>query len=87
MFVALGACGFGAISIFVAIATKAGAPLLDVLYWRYMIAALVLLFVLVRSGGRPDRRDDSRRGRGIVRFPIQPPRNRRCPPPSRFALH
>ena len=53
---ALGACGFGAISIFVAIATNAGAPLLDVLYWRYMLAALVLLLVLLRSGGRPDRR-------------------------------
>ena len=55
-FVALGACGFGAISIFVAIATNAGAPLLDVLFWRYMIAALVLLLVLLRTGGRPDRR-------------------------------
>lgn len=53
---ALGACGFGAISIFVAIATKAGAPLLDVLYWRYVIATVVLLAVLLRAGGRPDRR-------------------------------
>ena len=56
LFVALGASGFGAISIFVAIATNAGAPLLDVLYWRYLIAAGVLFLILWRTGGRPDRR-------------------------------
>ncbi|MEK7402918.1 MAG: DMT family transporter [Gemmatimonadota bacterium] len=56
LYVTLGACGFGAISIFVAIATNAGASLLNVLYWRYVIAALVLLLVMVRGGGRPDRR-------------------------------
>jgi drug/metabolite transporter (DMT)-like permease len=54
--VAFAACSFGAISILVAIATNAGAPLLGVLTWRYVLAALVLLIVLLRSGRRPDGR-------------------------------
>jgi drug/metabolite transporter (DMT)-like permease len=56
LFVALGACGFGAISIFVQLATDAGTPLLGVLAWRYAIAALVLLGVLLYGGRRPDGR-------------------------------
>jgi drug/metabolite transporter (DMT)-like permease len=56
LFVALGACGFGAISILVKVATDAGAHLLDILFWRYMLASVVLLLVLVRQGKRPDRR-------------------------------
>ena len=52
----IGACSFGTISILIAIATNTGAPLLGVLAWRYMIAAVVLLLVLLRTGRRPDGR-------------------------------
>ncbi len=52
----MGACGFGAISILVQLATNAGTPLLGVLAWRYALAALVLFGVLVYSGRRPDGR-------------------------------
>src|SRR5262245_20843514 len=54
--VAVGACGFGAISIFVALATDAGAPLLAVLTWRYVLATSVLGVALLAAGRRPDRR-------------------------------
>ena len=43
LFVALGACGFGTISILVTLATGAGAPLLAVLFWRYALAVPVLM--------------------------------------------
>lgn len=56
LMVALGACGFGAISIFVALATRAGAPLVAVLTWRYVLAASVLTIALFATGRRPDRR-------------------------------
>lgn len=56
LMVAAGACGFGAISIFVALATEAGAPLLAVLTWRYVLATSVLAIVLFATGRRPDRR-------------------------------
>jgi drug/metabolite transporter (DMT)-like permease len=56
LFVAVGACGFGAISIFTKVARDAGAHLLDILFWRYLLAAFVLLLVLLWQGGRPDRR-------------------------------
>ena len=50
MLVAASAAGFAAISIFVIIATRSGAPLLAVLSWRYIIAAAVL-GVAARVGG------------------------------------
>lgn len=56
VFVAVAACGFGAISIFVALATAAGAPLVAVLAWRYVLAASVLLVAVLAVGLRPDRR-------------------------------
>ena len=56
LMVVVGACGFGAISIFVALATAAGAPLLAVLTWRYVLAASVLVIALLAMGRRPDRR-------------------------------
>lgn len=43
LLVALGACGFGTISILVTLATAAGAPLLAVLFWRYGLAVPVLI--------------------------------------------
>jgi drug/metabolite transporter (DMT)-like permease len=48
--VALSALGFGMISIFVTLATAAGAPLLSVLTWRYAVAA-VLLGIAAWLGG------------------------------------
>ena len=42
LWVALSACGFGAIAIFITFGTRAGAPLLNLLTWRYLLAALVL---------------------------------------------
>ncbi|MEX2177342.1 MAG: DMT family transporter [Gemmatimonadaceae bacterium] len=42
LWVALSACGFGAIAIFITIGTRTGAPLLNLLTWRYLLAALVL---------------------------------------------
>lgn len=50
--VACGACGFGAISILVTFATGAGATLLTVLFWRYLLAALVLVGVALVMGKR-----------------------------------
>jgi drug/metabolite transporter (DMT)-like permease len=42
LWVALSACGFGAIAIFATFGTRAGAPLLNLLAWRYLLAAIVL---------------------------------------------
>src|SRR4051812_28351349 len=54
--VGFAACSFGAISILVTFATRAGAPLLTVLTWRYVLAAAVLLPLSIASGQRFDRR-------------------------------
>jgi drug/metabolite transporter (DMT)-like permease len=56
--VAFSACCFGTIAILVTVATRAGARLVEVLAWRYLLAALLLAFV---AGGprvvrRPGRR-------------------------------
>jgi drug/metabolite transporter (DMT)-like permease len=56
--VALSAAGFATISIFVIFATRAGASLLAVLSWRYIIAAMFLVPIASASGafrnfGRP----------------------------------
>jgi drug/metabolite transporter (DMT)-like permease len=56
LMVVLAACAFGAISILVTFATDAGAPLLTVLTWRYVLAALVLAPVWVAQGKRMDAR-------------------------------
>jgi drug/metabolite transporter (DMT)-like permease len=42
------ACCFGSIAVFVTVATRAGARLVDVLAWRYLLAALLLRLL---SGG------------------------------------
>ena len=46
----LSAAGFAAISTFVILATRAGAPLLTVLSWRYIIAAVVLASMAALMG-------------------------------------
>lgn len=49
---------FGAISIFVTLATRSGARLIDLLFWRYAIAAALLVVV---SGGLAAVRAPGRR--------------------------
>lgn len=56
--VVFSACCFGSIPILITLATRSGARLVDVLAWRYLLAALLLV---VASGGmapvlRPGRR-------------------------------
>ena len=48
LFVLFSACCFGSIGIFTTIALRDGARLIDVLFWRYAIAAVLLVVV---SGG------------------------------------
>lgn len=55
LFVALSACGFAAIAIFVTFATGAGASLLTVLTWRYVVAAAVMVPLAWVAGYRFDR--------------------------------
>jgi drug/metabolite transporter (DMT)-like permease len=50
LLVALGACGFATISIFVTLATETGATLTSVLAWRYMIALPVLFLAAWTAG-------------------------------------
>lgn len=47
--VALSACCFGSITILVTIAQRAGAPLLTILVWRYVLGAAALVLL---AGGR-----------------------------------
>ena len=48
LFVLFSACCFGSISIFTTIAMRSGARLIDVLFWRFALAAVLLVVV---SGG------------------------------------
>lgn len=50
LLVALSACGFAAIAIFVTLATGAGASLLNILSWRYLLAMIVLGGLAAFSG-------------------------------------
>ncbi len=50
LLVAVSACGFGAIAILVSLAHQRGGSLLNVLTWRYVIAALVLGAIAARKG-------------------------------------
>ena len=58
LFVLFSACCFGSISIFTTIAMRGGARLIDVLFWRYAIAAVLLVIV---SGGLTAIRMPARR--------------------------
>lgn len=55
LFILLSACGFSAIAIFITIATGTGAPLLSILSWRYVMAALVLGAIALLQGIRLGR--------------------------------
>jgi drug/metabolite transporter (DMT)-like permease len=48
LLVLFSACCFGSIPILITLATRSGARLVDVLAWRYLLAAVLLVFV---SGG------------------------------------
>lgn len=48
LFVLFSACCFGSIAVFVTVATRAGSRLVDVLAWRFVLAAILLVLV---SGG------------------------------------
>jgi drug/metabolite transporter (DMT)-like permease len=48
LLVLFSACCFGSIPILITLATRSGARLVDVLAWRYLVAAALLVFV---SGG------------------------------------
>jgi drug/metabolite transporter (DMT)-like permease len=63
LLVAFSACCFGSIAIFVSVATEAGARLVEVLAWRFMLAAAVLGVI---AGGPAVIRREMRRGLPIV---------------------
>jgi drug/metabolite transporter (DMT)-like permease len=63
LLVAFSACCFGSIAIFVSVAMRAGARLVDVLAWRFLIAALLLALI---AGGPAAIRRALRRGLPLV---------------------
>jgi drug/metabolite transporter (DMT)-like permease len=65
LLVMFSACCFGSIGTFVTLATRAGAGLVDVLAWRFLIAAILLMVV---SGG--PRVVRSHLGRGWPLLPL-----------------
>lgn len=60
LLVALSACGFASIPIFVILATRSGAPLVDVLVGRYGLAAVLLGVVAWSTGTRRLQREGLR---------------------------
>ncbi|MDB4907831.1 MAG: protein of unknown function transrane [Gemmatimonadetes bacterium] len=64
LLIALSACGFGSIPIFVSFATASGAPLLAILAWRFIIGALLLITI----AGPQRMRQYARFGPPIVLF-------------------
>jgi len=60
LLIALSACGFGTIPIFVTLATRSGTPLVEVLVGRYGLAALLLGAIAWFSGTRRLQRDGLR---------------------------
>jgi len=65
MLIVLAACCFGSIATFATLATRAGARIVDVLTWRYVIAAVLLLAV---HGGAAPVRAHSRRAWPLLLF-------------------
>ena len=60
LLVALSACSFGMIPIFVTLATRSGTPLIDVLVGRYGLAAVLLGVIAWFGGTRTLRREGLR---------------------------
>ena len=63
MLVVLAACCFGSIATFATLATRAGARIVDILAWRYVIAAVLLVAV---NGGLGPVRAHSKRARSVL---------------------
>jgi drug/metabolite transporter (DMT)-like permease len=60
LLVALSACGFASIPIFVTLATRSGTPLLEVLVGRYALAAVLLAIAAWVTGTRRFQREGMR---------------------------
>jgi drug/metabolite transporter (DMT)-like permease len=65
MLIVLAACCFGSIATLATLATRAGARIVDVLTWRYVIAAALLMVV---NGGPTLLRAHSRRAWSLLLF-------------------
>ena len=65
MLIVVAACCFGSIATLATLATRAGARIVDVLTWRYVIASVLLL---ATSGGVGAIRAHSRRAWPLVLF-------------------
>ena len=65
MLIVLAACCFGSIATLATLATRAGARIVDVLTWRYVIAAVLLLVV---NGGPAPVRAQARRAWSLLLF-------------------
>jgi len=63
--IVLAACCFGSIATLATLATRAGARIVDVLTWRYVIAAVLLLVV---NGGVAPVRAQARRAWSLLLF-------------------
>jgi drug/metabolite transporter (DMT)-like permease len=63
LLVAFSACCFGSIAILVTVATRAGARLVEVLSWRFLLAAVLLAVI---AGGPAVLRREVRRGLPLV---------------------
>ena len=67
LYVMFSACCFGSIPVLIIFATRSGARLVDLLAWRYIIAAAI--FVVLSGGFGPLRRVGRRTGSSMVRAP------------------
>ena len=65
MLIVVAACCFGSIATLATLATRAGARIVDVLTWRYVIAAVLLVVV---NGGMAPVRAHSRRAWSLLLF-------------------
>jgi drug/metabolite transporter (DMT)-like permease len=65
LFIVVAACCFGSIATFATLATRAGARIVDVLTWRYVIAAVLLLVI---NGGVVPVRAHSRHAWSLLLF-------------------
>lgn len=63
MLIVLAACCFGSIATFATLATRAGARIVDILAWRYVIAAVLLVAV---NGGLSPVRAHSKRAWSVL---------------------
>ena len=65
MLIVVAACCFGSIATFATLATRAGARIVDILTWRYVVAAVLLVAV---NGGVAPLRAHSKRAWSVLLF-------------------